>query len=288
MGDFGRAGRGMLTFSCLAVLLAALYFLLAVTPAARTSAEKASSSQNASGAAAAPVNRFVYGKSGLGQELFCTSIAPEGEARARLLLTYEVHGFEDAYPHDGEVLVDIGNAIIAYFSGHRAALASCTLYVVPSANPDGLAYGTTAYGKGRCQISLGVDINRDFAYSFTPIGSAREHTLSAPFAAPESRALRSLVQTVKPGAVIDTHGWYNEFIGSAALAGPFRQGLGMQSAPWSDFSPQLQHGFFSAWASTQHAQAMLLELPPRLDRDPAGAAAGIEKAVTLLAAQLSK
>ncbi len=288
MGDFERTGRGLLTFSCMAVLLAALYFLLAATPAARPNTGKASSAQNAAGAAAAPVNRFVYGKSGLGQELFCTGIAPEGDSRARLLLTYEVHGFEDDYPRDGQTLVDIGNAVIAYFSGRRAALASCTLYVVPSANPDGLAYGTTAYGKGRCQISLGVDINRDFAYSFTPIGSAREHTLSAPFSAPESRALEALVQKIKPNAVIDTHGWYNEFIGSEALDGPFRQNLGMQSASRSDFSPRLQHGFFSAWAGTQHAQAMLLELPPRFDRDPAGAAEGIEKAVTQLAAQLSR
>ena len=106
-----------------------------------------------------------------------------------VLVTFEIHGWDDSYGGDGQVLVNMGNAAISYFTAHPNELKTTSLYVVSSANPDGLISGWTNNGPGRCQISLGVDINRDFGYQWVRRTNARNKTL-APFSSPEARALK--------------------------------------------------------------------------------------------------
>lgn len=204
------------------------------------------------------VGTFVYGKSGLGANLNCIRILPDKPVKTSVLMTLEIHGYEDAYAKDGQVLVDIGNAVIAWASSNRSVLDTTALYVVPSANPDGLADGISQNGKGRCQMSLGVNINRDFPTGFKVIANARDHTLAAPLAAPESQALVDLVTQIKPAVVVDVHGWEDHVLGNAAIASFFLPVT--VSKRFSAFDAKC-NGFFSLWASTQGAESILLELP---------------------------
>lgn len=201
---------------------------------------------------------IVYGKSGLGENLICEQITPDDKVKSKILMTFEIHGFEDLADHDGQSLVDTGKLIAKYYIENNNKLKNTELYIIPSLNPDGLNKGYTNNGPGRCQISLGIDINRDFDYHFETFGNARYHTLSKPCSAPESAALRDFVKKIKPDAVIDCHGWNNMFIGDKWIADCFKDSLGISTQ--RDFSNS-SIGFFSAWASTTGAKSMLLEYP---------------------------
>lgn len=232
-----------------------------------------------------PVGTFVYGKSGLGADLICTRVLPDGPVKAALLFTFEVHGYEDAYAGDGQVLVDIGHAVAQWAGSDRGALGNTALYLVASVNPDGLAHGQSQNGIGRCQVSLGVNINRDFPTGFKAIADARDHTLSTPLAAPESRALVDLVGAVKPAAVIDVHGWENHVLGDRTLA-PYLLPV-TTTKRYGAFDAKCG-GFFSLWASTQGGRAALLELPLNATSAPGEYAARIEASVSGLAEMLGK
>ena len=211
--------------------------------------------------------KLYFGKSGLGKNLVCYKISPPGEVKTKLLMTYEIHGFEDTTTNglpdgqpvrDGGTLVAMANRIVRYFENHKSALGKTALYIIPSTNPDGLSDGYTKDGPGRCQVTLGIDLNRDFGCNFVTYTESRNHTLAKPFSAPESRAVRDLYDAVKPNAVIDCHGWADTFIGNGWLAGCFKTSLGVYSQ--RDFSSG-DHGYWSLWAASQGANAMLIEYP---------------------------
>ena len=73
----------------------------------------------------------VYGFSESGRPLTCIQLG-NAEAPQALLLTFGIHGFEDAYDHDGDVLRLIAYRIIGYFSEHQQELSNLRLCVVPS------------------------------------------------------------------------------------------------------------------------------------------------------------
>jgi len=197
-----------------------------------------------------------YGTSGNGVDLKVVKIEPLIQSTSKVLVTFEIHGFEDSYNRDGQVLVDIGNSLINYFYLNPEKLGSTTLYVVASANPDGLSDGWTNNGPGRCQTSKGVDINRDLNYYWTKRTNDRNKTLS-PFSAPESRALRDLVIYVQPNDVVDIHGWLSTTYGTSSLCKYFQNAIGIgRSSELSGVS-----GYFSAWATKYATRTALIELP---------------------------
>lgn len=259
----GPAGRALSLFA--ALLLISVVFCLLLTPTGAQGRPAASSAQATGanlGAALASVQdsgRVVYGKSGLGGDLACVVIAPPAPVKTRVLMTFEIHGYEDLQPADGQALVEMGNALAAYFSQNRAKLRSSELIVVPSANPDGLAHGSTSNGPGRCQVSSGIDINRDFPFDFITYDDARNRTLAVPFSAPESRALRDLFEAVRPDVVIDCHGWEDDLIGDEWLRNICSGSLGISR--YNPFSVK-NHGYYSYWAASRKLHSMLLEYPP--------------------------
>lgn len=203
---------------------------------------------------ATTIKTTQYGTSGQGRPLYVTAMEVPKPNKV-VLVTFEIHGWEDSYNGDGQVLVNIGKAAISYFTAYPNELKSTSLYVVSSANPDGVINGWTNNGPGRCQISLGVD-NRDFAYQWVRRTNARNKTL-APFSSPEARALKSLVLGIHPTDVIDVHGWENTTFGSPELCSYFQKNLGIgYSSGLSGVS-----GYFTSWATMYAKRTALIELP---------------------------
>lgn len=195
---------------------------------------------------------FRYGESVLGRDLVCWSLQ-QGSFSRTVLLNFAIHGWEDSYASDGQLLVDLGNALVEHYS-QTTDLQDCRLLIIPCANPDGIADGTTNNGFGRCNAE-GVDLNRDFDASHVVYTNARNYT-SAPFSAVESRALRDLVLAANPAVVVDFHGWLNYTIGNSELAEVFSTYLGINHKYELTTGA---HGYFSYWAQLQGAEAILVE-----------------------------
>jgi hypothetical protein len=211
----------------------------------------------------AKVTTVEYGTSGMGRQLNYILIEPK-VVTSKVLAVFCIHGFEDSYSQDGQKLADIGNQMITYFTDNPEKLGTTAMYIVPCANPDGLINGWTNNGPGRCQTSLGVDINRDFNYCWCRRTNSRNKTL-APFSAPESRGLRDLVINIKPDDVVDVHGWLGTTYGDSSLTQYFSKQIGVGRSSGLYGSP----GYFSAWAMAYAKRTALVELP-RPGTDPHG------------------
>ena len=195
---------------------------------------------------------FRFGKSVLDRDLVCWSIQQREYSRT-ILLNFAIHGWEDEYAADGQLLVDLGKALMEHYS-KSPDLQDCRLLIVPCANPDGIAEGITKDGFGRCNAD-GIDLNRDFDANHEVNTNPRNYT-PAPFSGVESRALRDLVWAADPDIVIDFHGWLNYTIGSSELAEVFSTYVGLNHKNELTTSA---NGYFSYWAQLQGAEAILVE-----------------------------
>ena len=203
---------------------------------------------------------FVFGHSEMGRELVCVRIGDEA-AEKSLLITFGVHGFEGAYDRDGQMLADIAQLVIGHYDAYPEELCGHALYVVPCVNPDGLAEGTTEDGFGRMNANA-IDINRDFPAKWKPMNSARYRTGDAPFATAEARAIRDLVETIRPTYGVDVHGWIHGVYGSRDLAKVFQKSFG--------FSKRREYqsgGKLSQWMEEVMEAAVLIELPRKPTRE---------------------
>jgi len=203
---------------------------------------------------------FVFGYSEMGRELVCVRIGDE-VAEKSLLITFGVHGFEGAYDRDGQMLADIAQLVIGHYDAYPEELCGHALYVVPCMNPDGLAEGTTEDGFGRMNANA-IDINRDFPAKWKPMNSARYRTGDAPFATAEARAIRDLVETIRPTYGVDVHGWIHGVYGSRDLAKVFQKSFG--------FSKRREYqsgGKLSQWMEEVMEAAVLIELPRKPARE---------------------
>lgn len=196
---------------------------------------------------------FVYGQSESGRDLVCYQICGDTYERT-VLLNFAIHGYEDEYDADGQVLVELANGLIKHYSTEED-MKDCRLLIVPCANPDGLYDGYTNNGFGRCNAN-GVDLNRDFDANYTSNSSARNYTPYA-FSASESRAIRDLCLEYEPEVVIDFHGWLNETIGDSEMAEVFYQEMSLTH--YVGFTSTNCPGYFSNWAHQNGALSLLVE-----------------------------
>ncbi len=203
-----------------------------------------------------------YGESQLGRELNYYHIENEKQNlnSKKLLLNFAIHGFEDAFDYDGQLLVKIAENIISYYEENYDKLGSYELYIIKCSNPDGTYEGYTNNGYGRC-TSTGVDLNRHFDYYHQKKDSARYYS-QEPFSAVESQALRDVTIKIKPDIVIDCHGWLNGYYGSYNLYQKFSQNF------YLPYCGGYGSGYYSSWATTIGAEGTLLEFPwPSNDHD---------------------
>ena len=175
-----------------------------------------------------------------------------------VLAVFGLHGYEDWYPKDGQLLVDTANAAIEDFMGNIELIGDTRYIIVPCANPDGLIYGYTENGFGRCNAE-GIDLNRDFDYNWGKIYNPRWKTGDMPFSAAESRALRDLVLRENPDIVLDFHGWldcvYTKNMDAELIR--YKLNLGNTKPALPGFKES--QGYFYAWAG-KYAKSALIEL----------------------------
>lgn len=164
------------------------------------------------------ITKIVYGQSALGRNLEAFLISGNGDNSKTIFLNFEVHGFEDEFAKDGQLLVDLAYSLIEYYSNNPENLKNYQMIIVPSANPDGLIDGQNNYRAsttdafGRCTAN-GIDMNRDF----------REGS----FRAIESQKLRDLMNDYPMNIHIDFHGWEDSVIGNPTIVKTFRSEVGL-------------------------------------------------------------
>ena len=166
----------------------------------------------------ADVTKIVYGKSVKGRDLVAYLIKGNGNNSKTIFLDFEVHGYEDEYAKDGQVLVNLANSVKEYYTNNPSKLGNYQMIIVPSANPDGVIEGKNNYRStqagafGRCTAD-GIDMNRDFK--------------AGEFKAVESQKLRDLMNKYKMDIHIDFHGWENSVIGDPTIVKAFRSEVGI-------------------------------------------------------------
>ena len=144
------------------------------------------------------------------------------------------------------------------------------LVTVPNLNPDGLALGTRLNGRG-------VDLNRNFATDWRPLGvrGDPEHSGPAPFSEPESQIARQLIRTLRPDVTIWFHQQAEPLVRAWGPSIPAARvyarlaGLPFHRLPWMDgTAPNWQNNHFPGTSS------FVVELPAAgaVDADRHGAA----------------
>ncbi len=202
---------------------------------------------------------FIYGYSTQGRELVCHRIGSE-EAPHSFLWFFAIHGFEDAFDRDGQVLTQVAQLMIDHYRSHPENLENYVLYIVPCTNPDGLEAGTSKGGFGRCNAD-GLDINRDFPTGWKKMTAALYLTGDAPFSTKEAQAIRDLVEKLQPTYAADVHGWMDCIYGNRELAKPFMKHVGL---PYRKYSGG---GMLAQWLDEVTQAGILIELPANPQRD---------------------
>lgn len=196
---------------------------------------------------------FTYGTSVQGRELICHRIG-DPEASRSFLMVFAIHGFEDSFKRDGQVLTEIAELMIEHYRANAGQLNDYVLYIVPCANPDGQTEGKSQDGFGRCNAD-GIDINRDFPVEWKRMTSSRYRTGDEPFTSVEACALRDLALSLSPTYGADVHGWINRVYGDEALSAPFMEAFGFKHHEYKS------GGKLSQWLDEITQGAILIELP---------------------------
>ncbi|WP_420642507.1 M14 family metallopeptidase [Candidatus Leptofilum sp.] len=179
--------------------------------------------------------------------------------------------------------------MIDYFLANPDEIPSnVSLYIIPSANPDGQFTVTGVDGRFTAgdvsgDIRLGrfngneVDLNRNFACDWQPEGVWGETVVSggvAPFSEPETAALRTFFLRERPAMVLFWHskadGIYvgsceNLFQPSLEIAEQYGRASGY--TVYEEFSAYHVTGDASDWLATQNIPSFTVELKTRSGTD---------------------
>lgn len=218
---------------------------------------------------------IIYGYSGAsingragGSELKCYKY---GEGPNVLFATFCVHGYEDSWDRDGEVLVNIANKFYdrLILEQDYSLANKWTVYLFAEVNPDGRRLGTTKDGPGRTtlysEVGRGIDINRSWqtGSGYQRYTSKRNYNGTAGFQAYEAKYLRDFMLTHKStngqNVVIDLHGWENQLIGDESVCEYYKtQYPSCRTSGYGRYGVQ----YIISWARLNiGAKVALVELP---------------------------
>lgn len=225
------------------------------------------------GMLSAQTGAVEYGRSGCGRPLYAYAF---GNGSRVMVLTFAMHGYEDAFPADGAALVLTADRLMDILADSKTALtaADWTVWVLPCLNPDGLLEGTDNNGPGRCTIvSLnlhgtlqmsGVDLNRCFPEKWKKQQTPRNANGDAPLACPEAAALAEFLQTVQSAnrsICIDVHGWYGQTITSDSEDDDLFRTFQTQFPENTWANCRNGSGYLTAYAAAIGYDACLFEFP---------------------------
>ena len=206
------------------------------------------------------VTEGVYGKSGKGRDLEYYRI---GHGKKVLFSVFGVHGYEDAWSGDSQELKIIAeksvNRLRSEYNTKGIDLSEWSVYIIPSANPDGRIDGWTNNGPGRTTVTTKNDINRSFPTGFTPFYIARNYTGPTALGSPEAKALYGFINKTMEGAtekvLLDVHGWENKTIGNPSIARYFDNEFGFRNIN------KYPGGFVITYGNAIGAKSVLVEFP---------------------------
>ncbi|ELC8431181.1 cell wall-binding protein [Clostridium perfringens] len=206
------------------------------------------------------VTEGVYGKSGKGRDLEYYRI---GHGKKVLFSVFGVHGYEDAWSGDSQELKIIAeksvNRLRSEYNTKVIDLSEWSVYIIPSANPDGRIDGWTNNGPGRTTVTTKNDINRSFPTGFSPFYSARNYTGPTALGSPEAKALYGFINKTMEGAtekvLLDVHGWENKTIGNPSIARYFDNEFGFRNIN------KYPGGFVITYGNAIGAKSVLVEFP---------------------------
>jgi protein MpaA len=136
---------------------------------------------------AMPTTRYLIGYSVDRRPIVAWLLAPS-HAHRSVLVIGSIAGDEP------------GGVAVANVLASGSAVAGVRLWVIPDANPDGIARGTRVN-------AAGVDLNRNFPFRWRHFGSPGNRFYSGPHASsePESRAVEAFIRRARPGLSIWLH-----------------------------------------------------------------------------------
>ena len=190
---------------------------------------------------------------------------------------------------------------ISFFASHPEQVpVSISLYIVPSANPDGQAAVVGHAGRfapseivsdtipGRFNGN-NVDLNRNWDCNWVPTGLWGDQEVSAgtaPFSEPETQILRDFLTTHPMDAVVFWHSAKpGVFAGGCDTPSPQANTLAnvyaaaAQYPLLDEFSEYSVTGDATDWLSTQGIPAIVVELTDHSDTDWLGNIAGIKAVI---------
>lgn len=188
-----------------------------------------------------PVNTVTHQVIGTSIEGRAIDAYTYGDGSTHLLFVGGIHG---GYEWNSVLLA---YEFTDYLEAHSDALPSnLSVTVVPSANPDGVhtvigkdgrftavdVPAEAASGAGRFNAN-GVDLNRNFDCKWQPESMWRGAVVSAgtaPFSEPEARAVRDIVASLQPTAVVFWHSQSNAVYASECEAGILPETRALMSA----------------------------------------------------------
>lgn len=209
---------------------------------------------------------MVYGQSGSGK--YPLNAYRFGTGENVLLLTFCIHGWEDAFACDGAALFRLGYDTLEWLNSTPAVYENWSVYVLPCLNPDGLYFGTTTDGCGRCtqtsDENTPMDLNRCFPYRFSPYDDPRNFNGTQPLSCTEARSLADFVSSIMgtgKNISMDVHGWYQQILTTGGKNELYR--ILRQAFPQNKYtSLEKGYGYLSAWCGyVLGFDACLLELP---------------------------
>jgi protein MpaA len=158
---------------------------LAAVPGATTSASATDDPDPGAGYnATAVVERRVIGHSVRGRPIVAWRVGEPTSTRKAVIIS-TIHGDE---PHTRRILTSLRDGL---------PIRNIDMWLIPVANPDGLARHTRKNARG-------VDLNRNFPYSWRDLDGSYESG-PGPASEPETRALIRFLRAIKPRWIVSFH-----------------------------------------------------------------------------------